>query len=304
MRKNVTLGVGIILIGIIWLLSNLDVFSFSVIDVFFRSLAKLWPLLLIGVGVSILLKENSVLKLLLWLIIFISILIYGIYGVNSGTFRNGYLPSDYDYSESRDYSISKEAATEEGELNLSFGAGEVHFASTDVNLLQFKSNVPGMRYDHSFQDGEKKAVIDFDEIDFSIKRNDGKLFCNLDLHKDVTWEMDLDLGSAKGDLDFKDLAVQKLNLDVGAADLDLRLGNKYAQTDIEINAGASNIDIYVPQNAELKIKLNSALSANNISNLGLEKNGDYHISPDFESKAVKLVFEVEVGVGNISFHPE
>jgi fatty acid desaturase len=112
MRKNVTLGIIIIFIGTIWLLSNLNIFSFSIINVFLRSLATLWPLILIGFGLSILLKENGVFRLLIWLIILVTILLYGVSKVNSGTLGYEHLPSDYNYSENHDYSISKEAGTE------------------------------------------------------------------------------------------------------------------------------------------------------------------------------------------------
>ncbi|NLI92687.1 MAG: hypothetical protein GX434_10920 [Peptococcaceae bacterium] len=80
MRKNASVGIIIIFIGVIWLLSNLNVFSFSIIDVFFRSLGKLWPLILIGFGFNILLKEKAALRILVWLVIFVTIMLYGILG--------------------------------------------------------------------------------------------------------------------------------------------------------------------------------------------------------------------------------
>ncbi|AFV02863.1 hypothetical protein UNSWDHB_123 [Dehalobacter sp. UNSWDHB] len=85
MKKNITLGAVIILVGVIWLLSNLDVFSFSIIGTFFLSLWKLWPLLLIGAGVSLLINKNSMMKMIVWIIIVICIMFYGIYGMNNST---------------------------------------------------------------------------------------------------------------------------------------------------------------------------------------------------------------------------
>lgn len=82
MKKNLSLGIIVILIGVIWLLSNLNVFSFSIIDVFIRSVGTLWPLFLIGLGITLLLKENKTVKLITWLIIFIIIILYGIFAMN------------------------------------------------------------------------------------------------------------------------------------------------------------------------------------------------------------------------------
>lgn len=305
MRKNATLGVIIILIGVVWLLSNLDIFSFSVIDVFFRSLGKLWPLLLIGIGINILLKENIILRLLVWLIILAAVMLYGIVTLNTDNLNNNHVAPNYDYSETHDYSLSKEEGTEEGILNLGFGAGDFRLASTGANLLEVKSNIPDLKYDHRFQNGNKKAVIDFNKTKYTWQGNHDKLFCYMNLDQDIIWEMDLDLGAAKGNLDVKDLAVRKISLDVGAADIDLFLGNKNkGQTEIAINAGASNLEINLPKEAGLKIKLDSALSGNNISELGLDKKGDYHISPDYDNKEVKFLFDVGMGVGNLKFHQQ
>jgi hypothetical protein len=302
MKKNVTLGIIIIFIGIIWLLSNLNIFSFSLINIFLRSLATLWPLILIGFGLSILLKKNGVYKLLIWLIILVTILLYGVAKVNSGTLDNEYSPSDYDYSASHDYSLSKDPATEEGKLNLNFAAGEISLASNNAKLLRLKSNIPNLKYDYRFLNGKKKVIIDFDKKKYLPFQGINKtLFCFLDLHKEVIWEMDLNLGAAKGDLDLRDLAVKKIELDVGAADLTLRLGDRHPHTDIEINAGASNLEIYLPKDVGLKIKLDSALADNNLADLGLEKNSDYHISPDFDSKPTKFLFHIDMGMGNLKF---
>lgn len=77
MKKNFFLGIILILIGLVWLLNNLNIFSFAIFRVFFLSLSKLWPLLLIGLGINILLRKKKALKILTWLVIIAVILIYG-----------------------------------------------------------------------------------------------------------------------------------------------------------------------------------------------------------------------------------
>ncbi|NLO96468.1 MAG: hypothetical protein GX091_00050 [Peptococcaceae bacterium] len=78
MAKNIWLGIILILIGAIWLLKNINVVPFSLIEMFFDSLGKLWPLLLIGVGLSLILKKNQTIKLIIWLIILAAIILYGL----------------------------------------------------------------------------------------------------------------------------------------------------------------------------------------------------------------------------------
>jgi len=83
--------------------------------------------------------------------------------------------------------------------------------------------------------------------------------------------------------------------------LNIILGNKYGKSDIEIDSGASNINIAVPRDAGVKIKLDSSLSKINMDDLNLIKLGDHYISPDYEEKDVKLGFRINMGVGRVDF---
>lgn len=306
MRKNVTFGVLIILVGVVWLLSNLNLFTFSIIGTFFHSLRVLWPILLIGIGLSILLKENSFIKLLIWLLIFFAILLYGVFGLNYGLGNYSYdyrLPGyiSSGYTESSDFSLSRQPETERGLLDMNLGFGKIELSSTEENLFQYTSNIPKLRYNYKFEDSNKKAVINLDQQKQAFELKGSNQFCTLQLDKNITWEMDLNLGAADTNLDFSDLAVTKLDLNVGAANLDLSLGDNTPGGDINIKSGATNLIIWVPEDAGLKIKLESALSANNVSQLGLINKDGYYQTPDFDDKACRYVFTVKMGVGNLEF---
>lgn len=290
MKKNITLGVIIILIGILWLLSNLNVFSFS-IGSFLLALRSLWPLILIGIGLSILLRENALLRSIVWLLIFLAVLLYGIFGISNG-------PN----SENHNYNLTKKNETVQGQLNLNFGAGEIRLSSTTENLIELKSNIPAIRYNHRLEDNDRQVVVDISKQEYAFNTKFDHMYCFLELHEDVAWKMDLKLGAAKADLNLTDLIVSELDLDVGAADLKLSLGDKSNLGEVKINAGASNLEIYLPKNAGLRIKLESALSSNNIESLGLIKKDDYLESPDFENKTNKYILTVKMGVGNLKFH--
>jgi len=102
MKKNTILGLILIFGGLIWLLGNLDIVSFDFIRIFFNSLGTLWPLLLIGIGLTLLLKKHdTALKVIIWLIILVSIFIYGLYERNTSS-------SGYDYNSLN--SVSTKAA--------------------------------------------------------------------------------------------------------------------------------------------------------------------------------------------------
>lgn len=305
MRKNVTFGILIILVGVVWLLSNLNIFTFSIIGTFFHSLRVLWPILLIGIGLSILLKESPFLKLVIWLLIFFAILLYGVFGLSDvlGNYSYDYKLPGYlsGYTQSSDFSLSKLPETEKGFLDMNLGFGKIEFSSAEENLFQYNSNIPKLRYNYKFEDNNKIAVIDIDQRRQTFALKDGNPFCNMQLNKNVTWEMDLNLGAAETNLDFSDLAVSRLDLKVGAADLELFLGDKTPEGEINIKSGASNLIVRIPEDAGLKIKLESALSASNVSQLGLINKDGYYQTPDFDDKPCRYVFTVKMGVGNLEF---
>jgi len=304
MRKNFSLGIIIIVIGIIWLISNLGLFSFSIFDVFFRSLGKLWPLILVGFGINLILKENRSIKFVAWLIILAVILLYGIFGLKSDGFYYQSSP-DNESSENQMSSIALDSQLEEGILDLDFGAGEFQLASTGDNLMQYKSNISDLNYDYRVENSGKKAVINFNRKEDSFNHNVEDAFCNLDLDKDLPWKINLDLGAAKGLINLKDLSVKELSIHSGASDFELHLGDKNRElAEVTINSGASSLEIFVPEEAGLKVKLNSTLARNNISDLGLQKTGDYYITPGFEDKELQYLFIIEMGVGKLNFQFE
>ncbi|UWG97992.1 DUF5668 domain-containing protein [Dehalobacter sp. DCM] len=303
MKKNLTLGIVIILIGVIWLLGNLDIFSFSYVNIFFRALGQLWPLILIGIGISILIKEKPLIKLIVWIIIILSVMAYGIYGYNA---NNRYQGDDAgDRLPRHTKTIMKDTGTKEGQLRLPYGAGDFSITSTDQGLLNFETNYD-LKYDYRLENDSKMAVVDFTTANdnFITDYDFDKLYCKLALNTDVVWDMDIDLGAAQGSLDLTEIPVSHLDLGTGAADIDLYLGKQNKFTDVTIESGASDLDIHVPKDAGLKITLKSALTDNNLSDLGLIKDGDTYISPGFQTQSVQIVCDISMGVGSIKFYTD
>lgn len=300
MKRNVTLGVIIIFIGVIWLLNNLNIFPFS-FGAFLLALRSLWPLLLIGIGFSIVFRANVMVRFIIWIIILLAIFLYGLFGMDYGPREYNYdLPGNY--TENHNYNLSMREDTEEGRLNLSLGAGEFRIASNNEELVKLRSNIPDLQYEHKFQDNDRKVFFDVTKEEYVFNLKSDNMHCFLDLHKDVLWEMNLKFGAAKTDLDFSELKISKLDLEAGAADLKLTLSDRSEYGEIDINTGASNLDIYVPKEAGLRIKMESALSNDNIDKLNLVSKDGYLQSQDYDTKTNKYKLTIKMGVGNLNFH--
>ena len=67
------------------------------------------------------------------------------------------------------------------------------------------------------------------------------------------WNMNFDIGAAAIDFDLSPYKISTMKLDIGAASLDLKLGDKYPKTIVDIDAGASSINIMIPDSSGCEI---------------------------------------------------
>lgn len=285
-NKKLIGGIILIVLGIIFLLTNLGYISF---DVLFGIL-DLWPLLLIVAGINVLFNKKPIITLITWIVFFIILILYGAFygGVNTNTDFNTH--------------FTKPVETSHGKFNLDIGAAKVNINSEENNLLKVNARGVKLDYSNTYKNNKETVIFNFanrnyNPIVFSTRSSN----YNFRLNEDVVWDLDLDLGAISGTLDLENIATRSIDLNMGAGNLDIILGNKHDISNIKIDSGASNLNIAVPKDVGIKIKLDSALSKININDLNLIKTGDYYMSPNYEEKDTKLEFYVSMGVGNVDF---
>ena len=279
-------GIILIILGILFLLTNLGYIGFDVL----LGIFDLWPLLLVVAGVNILFNRRFIVSLIAWIIFFVILILYG-------TFYRG-MNADTDFKTH----FTKPAETSYGELNLDIGAARIDVDSERNDLLKVDARGIKLSHNNTYKNDMETAIFNFANKNhgLTIYNTRGSDY-NFKLNEDVIWDLDLNLGAISGTLNLENIATRSVDLDMGAGNLNIILGNKYGRSDIEIDSGASNINITVPKDAGIKIKLDSSLSKTNIDDLSLIKLGDHYISPDYEERDVKLEFRISMGVGRVDF---
>ncbi len=76
-NRNVSLGILFILIGVLWILENLNILNFQW-KFLIIGLMDLWPLTLVVIGINILIKNKTVEKGI-WILFFIILLGYSFF---------------------------------------------------------------------------------------------------------------------------------------------------------------------------------------------------------------------------------
>ncbi len=74
-------------------------------------------------------------------------------------------------------------------------------------------------------------------------------------------EFDLDVGAAELNFDLSAFQVSEIDLDGGAAAIEIRLGEQMLPTNIKIDAAASAIVLKIPSSAACRIESSTVLSS-------------------------------------------
>ncbi|KAB3532753.1 hypothetical protein F8154_11435 [Alkaliphilus pronyensis] len=287
-RDRIIGGIMLISIGIMFLLINLGFISWSV----FNSLFKLWPLLLVVVGVNTIFKKNTVISATTWILFIIAIISYGVY-YNSNYPTNSAILDHI--------TIEKHDAVEAAELKLKLGGLMFNVGGTADNLVE--ASIDNRYVSHGIQhkNSHKRAIVEFESKSNTVSFFDGETpYYVFKLNNEIPWSIDADVGAVSGEIDLRKLIIRDLHLKVGAGDVELILGDKGQLTDISINGGASNLDIIASKGLGIKARVDGGLNKTNLSNLGWIKSNGYYISPGYEEASSKAIIDIDAGVANIN----
>ncbi|SDK19338.1 LiaI-LiaF-like domain-containing protein [Natronincola ferrireducens] len=287
--EKLTDGILLIGIGLLFLLSNLGIINWSIFGVLFR----IWPLFLVVAGINIIFKNRPIVTLITWILFFAIFLSYGFVFQERHEIRN---IGNYE-----EVIIEKYEETTKGKINLKFGGAKVDINGNDRHLVDACINPALIRSDFRFKDDKKEVIVDFDATGNVVHHiGSSSEHYSLQFHEDVVWTIAGSVGAVAGDFDLSDLKIAALDLDIGAGHIKLTLGTEYEKSDIKISAGASNINVIVPKDAGVAIRLEGLVSKGNVTALGWKKNGDYYYSPNYQEASSKLYLDVSMGVGNFN----
>ena len=121
---------------------------------------------------------------------------------------------------------------------------------------------------------------------------------DLKLNTEPLWDLNFDLGAASVDFDLSPYKTENISVDMGAASLKLKLGDRAEETRLAIDAGASSIDISVPEDAGCEIKADVSLSSKHFDGF---KNieSDLFRTDNFENAKKKIYISIDSGISSI-----
>lgn len=293
-------GTLFIIIGILGVLYN-----FFDIHLSWHMLWKFWPLLLVLLGISAFLKDSkskwiivAAIGLLAGVVIFSSIQ----KGCSSVDRIVTYHDDDdvaavYEQVLTVDYDSSVSAAV----FRFEGGAGRFEMNDTTASFAraEVESSITGYQLERD--DDGFMPVISLRMEDASVSW-EGKRMKNrvaIALNTEPVWNMDIDAGAAKIKFDLRPYIVRDLQLETGAASMEVRLGSRADTCHVSVETGVSSLKLYVPEDVGCSIHTETALSSRNLVGFERGESGAYR-SPNYDDTAKRMFIDIESGLSSIT----
>ncbi len=310
-------GLTLLLIGIIFLANTLEILEWSV----WSNIVKLWPLLLVSLGLSLIFRGKS-LSFVGPLIIFLGIIV-GMGASYMGISFEGEIVREVktlsqeiviEVEKVPETEVALEAEiTPETEIALETKEyPEIERASIELKLdlgkltigestpllyecisqYQYKEFEPFEKYSST----EKEVSILIYHLpvrrkNFYNVKNDWQL----KLNNQIIYNLSIETGAINTDCNLSGFKVEKLYIESGASNINLVMAQYDSK--IIIDTGASNIDIAIPKNVGATVSIDSGIAIKDLEDF-IKKNGKY-ISTNYNESEFKVEIEIDCGVSHI-----
>lgn len=292
----------LILLGLFGLLWNFNVLP----DGFWGEFWTLWPLLLVAVGVNLVLSRRRA-----WLGSAAAL------AVVTGSLAAAWVLAVANPSASPSLTIGSESISvksdgaQSARLNLTLAAGDLTLTSGAPSGLLLSGGSQGsiaestaQRVSVSRSGGRSTMDVRLNSdwsFQFPPRRGDPSSSRWVLRHAEgIPTDIRIETGASDLNLDLRELNVQRLNVDGGAADIDVVLPANAGRTTADFSIGAAELDITVPDGVAARIDFEGGISSLNIDESRFPKQGDRYVSPDFESAANRVTIKIEAGVSDIT----
>jgi hypothetical protein len=266
------------------------------------TLWKFWPAIIIIFGLTILMRRVN-----MWLVSLLALVILFVcLGISVWIYMPGF-PGGVRYiAESHNFPANGETGVQAG---IDFSAGSI----TVNKLPTLSTNLAEANATQNDRSGSTQHVTMIPSFSrdgtvgiLSLKPTNQQSWNSWGIGWDVSFSQRTPLklnikGSAAAlNLDLRDLEVTQLDLkmDVCNSTLTLPVSVKDGVFNIEVNVG--NLDIVAPDGVAVKIKMENTLGIAKIDGKRFPKQGDYYISPGYDTAINRVTLNVNSNIGKIT----
>jgi hypothetical protein len=284
-------------LGVVFLLNNLGILSWSMWDVIFR----LWPVLLIAAGLDIIIGRRSawgsLLALALTLIVLAGALwLFGAYA------RTGQAGLGEEIRQTLD------GATE-AEVVIAHSVGTLRVESLLASRAESANLIEGTIRPGRGEKVARDFAIEGEKATFTLRSEGvsvgpfpggwgGQWTWNLGLNSDIPLDLEISLGVGQSDVDLRDLMVSELDMDMGIGQTTVTLpeeGRFWAR----IDGAIGQTTIRIPEGLAVRVHVDTGLAARQLPH-NYRCRDDVCTSPGYESAEDRVDLDVSQAIGNVA----
>lgn len=282
----------LISLGVVLLLNNLGIVTWSVWEVVFR----LWPVLLIVAGLDLFIGRRSALGSLLTLVLTLAVLAgaFWLLGAGIGTAQ---VVGGEEIRQALNGATQAEVVIDPG-----VGSLRVEALPTSANLVEGVVRLAGReRVSPNFSVENGKATF--------VLRSQGTAFApyigggdrpawELGLNPDVPMRLEVSLGAGESELDLTGLAIRDLKVDVGVGHSRVILPDE-GRFQATVGGAIGQTTLIIPEGMAARIRVDTGLAGSQMPG-SYQRQGDVYISPGYENADNRIDMEVSQAIGNIT----
>lgn len=283
-------GLLFVMLGALFFLQNFDI-----VTVDFSNVIRLWPLLVILFGLSLLSSRGTIWRVAT---IVFSVVAVGVVAAAA----TGQWGVDRD-DRGREMSETVERAADDVrtvDVTIKTGAGEFALGAhgdDEVVKTELESDVATLRQT-SRQENDKQTIEIVTEPFGQWRVGDVRNDLSVTFNEQLAYAATLEIGAARAAIDATDILLTDLKMKVGASSTSLRLGERADALTASVEAGASAVVIEVPSASGVRLTLESGLADINLGDLDSKGDGIYE-SPGYDGADKKIHLTVKVGAGSL-----
>jgi len=287
---KIFVGLLVVIIGLVFLARNAGWIRTDL----YLSFWKLWPIILILIGLSMISLRGwfGALMGVIFALILAGLVLFIIFRPIG--------PGDESMIEKETIFISKEAGAKSAIIEVKTGAGELKITGNSEALLSgsFESNFLQLIQKSELKDSVQRITL---KTDVKWPRLSGRKWneLNLQINSTTPTKLHIDAGASKMDLDLTEVMIQELDINAGASSIGLIMGGKVANSKLSIDAGASSLNITLPRSLGARLTIDSALSAKNLNNF--RQIDTHHFESDnYETSGKKVNIDLNIGASSLN----
>lgn len=310
--KNLFSGGILILLGVLFLGKELDWFNVNWHEIF-----RLWPLLLIYLGLVAVLGKSSqtstVVTIVLLCIAIPTIIVRSCSNKVEHAFdKNGInldLSDDDNDDDDGDTSFkgANQKLSEPMNANIKSATLEFKGGAAEFDIKETSSQLAEADATLNFGNISLKKTGDADspKVEFSLKGKTNKVDLgnsnhnkvNLKLNPNVIWDMKFEFGAGKADFDLSAYKIKNLSIKTGLTETDVKVGDKVDNLDVKVESGLTDIEFQVPTTAGCRIDIDGGLNDKDFDGF-IQKDGHWE-TPDYDKSTKKITIKFEGGLQSL-----